>query len=305
VLLRGLNRSGLEYCSPEGDGSLTKAGISEAEFDEIIHTWKAKIIRIPFNQDWALERPDYDAQPYLNALDKVIEMAAIRGAYTLLDLQWLDASTSRGRNQDGTFNFVPSLPDANSIKLWAQLSSRYKDEPAVLYDILNEPHDPLNDDTSPLLGINQDGSTFPLLERRVTMQEWQPWALQLVNEIHTQNADALIFVSGTNWGFDLSGFPIPGLDGVVYSTHIYRNKGSDWDRAFGDLSRDVPVFAGEWGGSDTDVEWGRTLAAYLADHNMGWTAWSWSDDPHLVQPPPGPPYTPTPFGSLVQSLLAN
>jgi hypothetical protein len=95
------------------------------------------------------------------------------------------------------------------------------------------------------------------------------------------------------------------LQGVVYSTHVYRNKGSDWDNAFGDLSRDVAVFAGEWGGGDIDVDWGRTLAAYLGERNMGWTAWSWSDYPHLVEPPLAPPYNPTEFGSLVRNLLAS
>src|SRR5436305_3277981 len=91
VLLRGINRSGLEYSSPDGEGSLEKAAITEAEMDAIVIDWRANIVRLPFNQDWALSRPGYDAEPYLSALDSVIGMAARRGAYILLDLQWLDA----------------------------------------------------------------------------------------------------------------------------------------------------------------------------------------------------------------------
>ncbi len=120
-------------------------------------------------------------------------MASDRGAYTILDLQWLDAVT----------HVVPALPNRKSITLWSELARRYRSNPAVLYDIFNEPHD-------------------------VTMKEWQPWAVELISAVRTQNPLALIFVSGLNWGFDLRGYPLPGITGVVYSTHVYRNKGKNW-----------------------------------------------------------------------------
>lgn len=142
VRLRGVNRSGLEYSAPAYPGSLATAGISEAEFDEIAD-WGANLVRIPFNQSWALRTSGYDPEAYLAALDQVIAMAAERGAYTLLDLQWLDAASPRGRLPSGGANFVPPLPNLGSIELWRQLASRYRGEPAVLYDIFNEPHDPL------------------------------------------------------------------------------------------------------------------------------------------------------------------
>src|SRR6476646_671976 len=89
VLLRGVNRSGLEYSSPDGSGSLFKTGLNERDFDEMVCEWRANIIRLPFNQEWALNHEGYDAEPYLAALDYAIQSAAQRGAYTLLDLQWL------------------------------------------------------------------------------------------------------------------------------------------------------------------------------------------------------------------------
>jgi hypothetical protein len=84
VLLRGVNRSGFEYSSPEGVGALTKTGINEAEISQIVDVWGANIIRLPFNQDWALERQGYDPAPYRADLEAVIAMAARRGAYTLV-----------------------------------------------------------------------------------------------------------------------------------------------------------------------------------------------------------------------------
>ena len=44
---------------------------------------------------------------------------------------------------------VAPTPDANSSVLWRTLAERYRDEPAVLFDLFNEPHDPLDDDFFP------------------------------------------------------------------------------------------------------------------------------------------------------------
>ena len=302
LALRGIVRSGLEYSSPDGQGSLAKAGITDGDIQEMAVSWNANVVRLPFNQDWALKRPGYNPEPYLSALDFVIDAAASRGAYTLLDLQWLDAVTPRGANSDGSSNFVPPLPNLLSLELWRQLAARYAAEPAVLYDIFNEPHDALPDDKVPLLGIGGDGATFPLTSRRVSMAEWQPWALQLIAAIRGQNPAALIFVPGTNWAYDLRGFPLP-VDGLVYSTHVYRNKGRNWDEAFGWLSQTHPVFAGEWGGGAEDIQWGLDLVEYFQQHDIGWTAWSWSDQPHLLEAPLTAGYRPTLFGRVVRDAL--
>ena len=303
VTLRGVVRSGLEYSSPGAEGSLLKAGITAQEIQAMIAGWGAKIIRLPFNQEWALRTDGYDPEPYLAALDFVIDSAAALGAYTLLDLQWLDARTPRGSNGDGSINFVPPLPSVESIELWRQLAARYREEPAVLFDVFNEPHDAASDDPVPLLGIDEEGLTFSLNSGRVSMAEWQPWARHLIGAIRSESPSAVIFVSGVNWGYDLKGFPLPGVDGIVYSTHVYPSKGTNWDEAFGRLASVRPVFAGEWGGGPDDIAWGRRLADYLDARQIGWTAWSWSDVPRLVQLPLGPLYLPTEFGEFVRQRM--
>jgi hypothetical protein len=87
--------------------------------------------------------------------------------------------------------------------------------------------------------------------------------------------------------------------GLVYSTHVYPGKGSRWHEAFGHLADSAPVFAGEWGGSEGNLEWGRRLVAYLDRLQMGWTAWSWHDSPLVVDRS-----APTPFGQIVRTSLA-
>ena len=296
VTLRGINRSGLEYSGPDEQGFLSGAGICRSEIEIIARQWRSNVIRLPFNQDFALRgRAGHAAEAYLRALDQCIAWASACGAYTLLDLQWLDADRIYGGNR----NFVAPLPNVDSIALWTTLARRYRGEPAVLYDLFTEPHDRLPDDPFPL--NKPDGSTYPAAQRRVTMAEWQPWAGVLAAAVRAENPDALVFIAGTDWAYDLRGMPMD-LPGAVYSTHVYAEKGDNWDEAFGDLSAAAPVFAGEFGGAGTPagLDFGRRLIDYLEARGIGWAAWSWFNDPLLVAR-----YTATPFGELVRGRLTG
>ncbi len=296
VLLRGVNRSGFEYCGPDEQGFLSGASISRAEIYTIANEWHANILRLPFNQDFVLRgRLGHSAEDYQKAIDQVIAWASQFGAYTLLDLQWLDADRIYG----GDRNFVAPLPNAESIELWSTLARRYKDEPAVLYDLFNEPHDRLPDDPWPL--NNADGTTYAPTQMLVTMNEWQPWARALTQAIRDENPNALVFIGGTNWAYDLRGMPMD-LENVVYSTHVYPNKGNNWPQAFGNLAASAPVFVGEFGCRDAapDLAWLRSLMAYMEQLELGFTAWSWFNEPFLVTR-----YAPTAFGQQVRDTLTG
>ena len=66
VSLRGVNRSGLEYSALEDRRFIDAAGISPAEIQQIVVEWRANVIRLPFNQDWALNgRLGHSAEEYL------------------------------------------------------------------------------------------------------------------------------------------------------------------------------------------------------------------------------------------------
>jgi hypothetical protein len=262
VRLRGVNRSGLEYAWPDEDGFASGAGISRAEIEWIATKWQANLIRLPFSQDRVLNGfADRSAEEYLRDIDRVVGWAERYGVYTLLDLQWIGGEVAR-------------LPDEGSVETWQTLARRYCGRACVLYDVFNEPHD-------------------------VAMREWNPWALRLIDTVRAENPAALVFVSGVDWGYDLGGFPLDRAN-LVYSTHPYPNKSLDWERAFGRLARSWPVFAGECGGEDRDVEWGRRLFEYFNELGMGFAAWGWSDRPLLVER-----YQATPFGKLVRDAIRD
>jgi hypothetical protein len=306
VLLRGLNRSGLEYSEPSEAGFLAAAGLTEDEIREMVLNWRANIIRLPFNQDWVLRgRNGHPAAEYMASLDQAISWAAALGAYTILDLQWLDADTAYGHtrdaNQEKKPNRVAPTPDAGTILLWETLSARYKDEPAVVFDLFNEPHDPLDDDFLPIHLVDEDGSVTESDAGFVGAEEWGNWAAYLVSRVRRVRPAGLILVGGVDWAFDLRGIRVDA-PGIVYSAHIYPNHARhSWDKALG-RAGEVPVFVGEWGGTDADLDFGRTLADRMRLLGLGWTAWSWADYPPLVREPRAP-YEPTAFGELVRSEL--
>jgi endoglucanase len=324
-IVEGASRS-----EPSAQGFLQAAGLCESEIAHIVDEWGANIIRIPFNQDWVLHgRRSLSAEAYLDAIDQVILWASRAGAYTLLDLQWLDADVACGSNPDGSCNRVPPLPTRDSLVTWSVLARRYRDEPAVLFDLFNEPHDPIADDPIVLTGIDEDGTAFPVTGRRVTMAAWQPWARHLVRAVRCEHPRALIFVSGVRWAYDLRGMPLTIANGstetfanLVYSTHVYPwsgtpagtrrlatsqppHAGVSWREAFGELSRRSPVFIAEWGGGTEDVGCGERLVRYARRLGIGWTAWSWSDRPRLVADAQRQWYEPTDFGRLVLRSLTG
>ncbi|MCU1232949.1 MAG: glycoside hydrolase, family 5 [Candidatus Solibacter sp.] len=294
AILRGVNRSGMEYSEA--------AGITQSEIQGITQTWGSTVIRLPFNQAWALGGGEY-----LHAIDQVIDWAAALGAYTLLDLQWLDADTVYGTLNDSANNpnHVAPLPNPTTLDLWATLAERYREEPAVLFDLFNEPHDRLSDDPHPLYLIGESGTPFESDSTLVSAAEWLPWAAKLTAVIRQIHPDSLIFVSGVDWAFDISRIRLAAAN-IVYSTHVYPNRPRRrWPAAFGNSAADVPVFVAEWGGGDDDLEWGNRFAAFLHSSPVaGWTAWSWQDNPLLVHGD-RPPYLPTLFGSLVQNEIAR
>jgi Cellulase (glycosyl hydrolase family 5) len=135
--------------------------------------------------------------------------------------------------------------------------------------------------------------------------QWVPWAYELIDAIHLIHPTALIWVSGVNWGYDLRGVRIDGAN-VVYSAHVYPHRPRrEWRDRFGFAGLDTPLFIGEWGGEDEDVEWGARLLSFIEGRCCGWTAWSWVDRPHLIRHARVGEYTPTRFGELVRLAITS
>jgi hypothetical protein len=277
IRLRGINRSGMEY---------SRTTIPAGDLEQIA-SWGANFVRVPFNQQWVLEFDEYVEQ-----LATVAALAAERNLYVLFDLQWLAYGQQRGAD-----NATPPLPDADTPAAWKKMAQRFADNPAVMFDLLNEPHDRLPGDPFPLFSAD---NTL-LGSFKVTTAEWHPWAQKLSAVIRESAPDTLLFLSGVDWGYQCSALEIAN---VIYAAHVYlysdRRTPADWDRAFGQLAVDHPVVVTELGpDKDGRLDGVAALLDYLDARGLGWAAWSWTDAPHLI----GPDGNPTPFGQLVHARI--
>ena len=385
VILRGINFSGLhyrryDYNSPEGLSSQRwweAAGITQARIREIA-SWGATIIRLPLNQDWVLNGDGIvggkGGEEYLKNIDTIIDWVAAAGMYTLLDLQVLD---SKNIQESETH----PMPNNLSLIFWNILANRYRNDPAVLFDLCNEPHKPRIQEWPLYSGyLPQKDSGW--------VEEWHEWVRRLAHMIHVSHPDALLFVSGIGgpcFASSLRNMPVPSqsvstrnpsyIPNAIYSAHIYYKKEDDKDGVddsgenfgtrdrnhwyywfgFEDLRLKFPIFIGEFGPIAKDfnpqypnlslsqqaqveqemLKWTSDLERYLRGLHKhddrgqwqglaGWTAWSWGDEPHIVermqkgtygrhqdrpfitiQTPWGQVHKLTEFGKLVKDALSR
>jgi len=286
--LRGVNIPSLEWTAG-GDNMLRS-------LEWTIDQWGANCARIPLSQDrWfghASEQSD-DGAGYRALVDALVDLASRKKSYIWLDLHWNNAGVW-GQNIG-----QHKMPDQNSALFWAGLAERYKNHPAVLFGLYNEPHNVSWEIWKNGGTVTEDGP--PRLEYEAAGHQ------ELVDLIRAAGADNAVIAAGLDWGFDLSGilkgYDLEG-DNIVYDTHPYPWKSRDWDRYFGAVGELYPLFVGEWGGTleEGHQQYGVDLAAYIRRKAFHWTAWCFhpSAGPQLIQ---NWDYDPTWFGQLVMREL--
>jgi len=255
-LFHGVDRTATEWSSTGYQNSL-------ADY-QLMHTmWHANVVRVPLNQDfWLPGAAVYDAN-YPSFIAQNVAWAEQAGMDVILDLHWSDTGdlTNASPGQQ-------KMADANSVTLWTQVASAYKNDPRVIFELYNEPHD-VSFDIWRNGGPSGDGWTVH------GMQE-------LYDTVRGTGANNLVLIGGLDWAYDLSGVATDRITGtnIVYVTHPYDYNNtarppSDWDRAFGWLTTTDPVIATEFGTLDCGTDYVDQLLAYADAHNMSWTAWAW------------------------------
>jgi aryl-phospho-beta-D-glucosidase BglC (GH1 family) len=117
VWLQGVNAGGMESV-PNGDQVVKSVVVA-------IDQWHANCIRLPVKDDFWFGTTAYQGdggKDYRELIDRIVTLAANRGAYVVLDLHRFRA------------------PKAEHATFWKDAAARYKDHPAVLFELFNEPH---------------------------------------------------------------------------------------------------------------------------------------------------------------------
>jgi endoglucanase len=145
IRLLGVNHTSAEY------GCVDGFGYDDGHFDNkdaaAIASWGANAVRIPLNEDCWL---GINGQPNSNeGADPALTEAGYRheittyvadlnahGIYAILDLHWTAPGNQVALEQQ-------PMPDQDhSPAFWSSVASTFKKNPAVVFDLFNEPYDP-------------------------------------------------------------------------------------------------------------------------------------------------------------------
>ncbi len=310
VTLRGVNLPSLEWRA-DGENVLQSTRV-------VLDNWKANLIRLPLSQDRYFGRaPDQSdgGAAYRQLVGDVVQLVSDKGAYVLLDLHWSNAGVW------GQDIGQHKMPDVNSEIFWIMVAGQYKNNPAVLFDLYNEPNG-VSWEVWRNGGLVTETVTQKNAEVETTRElKYQTPGLQrLVDVIRAAGAYNSLVIGGLDWGYDLTGVMAgqtisdPKGDGIIYSTHIYTWKGTmpaQWDENAGKLGQTLPLLVGEFGaepgergGEDPSI-WVPKMLRYLQDNDLNWAAWCFhiGATPRLIS---DWNYTPTPyFGAYVKKALID
>jgi endoglucanase len=323
VRLRGVNCACLEWTS-DGQGHILET------VRVAIDDWKVNHIRLPLCQDrWFGKAPEQDpnesGQAYRALVRQVVDLCTSKGVYVMLDLHWSDTG-EWGQNIG-----QHSMPDENSLAFWKDFAPVYANNPAVLFDLYNEPHDVSWD-----IWLNGGEVTDKPNNPRQTARTFKAIGMQsLLDAVRAAGAKNVVVAGGLDWAYDLSGIlegrqlKDPNGNGVIYPNHCYDNKRQlvdTWITNMEKASAQLPIIISEFGGayyppgtapagrgrrgfgnfgSPNGPDWLMRVLQAIEDHKWSYTAWDFhpSAGPTLIT---GWDYTPTPrFGVYVKRMLAG
>ncbi len=302
VWLQGLNVPSLEWST--GGEQVHKSvviGIDE---------WKANVIRIPVKEEyWFGQKQSDGGESYRETVDQMITLSANRGAYVVLDLHRYRAATQEFAD------------------FWTDAAARYKNHPAVMFDLMNEPHGTSWEvwKNGGFVGDKKDVEQAPFLtpEERAKLNGFESVGMQaLLDAVRATGAKNIVVVGGLDYAYQLdgilNGFALDdkGGNGIMYSCHIYPWK-SQWQKMLLDAAAKYPILLGEVGADankmtfmplDQQEDWETWTPAILGliqQHRLNWTGW-------CFHPKASPrmlldwDYTPTPFwGQQAKDALSG
>ncbi len=220
-------------------------------------------------------------------LDRVIDLCAERGIYTIIDLHALPGFQNQHWHSDNPTHIALFWEyrhfQDRAVWLWEEFATHYKGNPWVAgYNIMNEPADP-------------EGTRVEPFYKR---------ALEAVRAIDSEH---LLFLEGTRYSTDFQFFGDP-LPNVVYSNHDYALAGFIDAGPYPGMSRgeyvdrdalerkfvqrseymleyDIPIWVGEFGplysgNPQSDAMKYQVLRDQLdiyRKYNASWAIWTYKD----------------------------
>jgi endoglucanase len=298
IRLLGVNHPSLEY------GCVDGYGYSDGHMDEAdaaaIAAWSANAVRVPLNEDCWLgingqpnssqgANPPLTMAGYRQAVESYVAALNAHGLYAILDLHWSAPGSIVANGQQ-------PMPDEHSTAFWSSVAATFKSDPAVVFDLFNEPFSPTDprsgNDPNPAHSVTwacweNGGCTVPAYNETATRTATTYTAVgmqALVTAIRATGATQPVMIGGLDYANDLTGWvknaPHDPLGQEAASFHNYMGKSCDdvgcWNGEIAPVAAAVPVVTGEFAQevcapSNFDNEYMNWADA----HGVSYLAWAW------------------------------
>ncbi len=179
----------------------------------------------------------------MNIVIQAIENARAMDMYIIVDWHILD---------DGD----PNKHLEKAITFFDAVASRYPDDPAIIYEVCNEPN-------------------------HVSWSDIKKYAYSICPVIRQYSPNAVIILGTPDFSFGIDS-PLTEpfeQENVLYSYHFYAGLHNDFSILKQAVSEELPVIVSEWGiCNNTDgkpfLELGESFVSYLNENEVSWCAWS-------------------------------
>ena len=217
IVLRGVNRPGTEYACIQGWGIFS--GAPDLASVQAMQSWHVHVVRIPLNEDCWLNingvSAAYGGSNYQQAILNYVNLLSSHGIYTILDLHWSAPGTTAATGQN------PMPDSSHSPAFWQSVATTFKTNPAVVFDLFNEPYPDNNSDTTAAWTCWRDGGTCPGVSYQVAGMQ------SLVTTVRATGATNVIMLGGVEYSNSLTQWltymPIDPAGQLAASAHIYGN----------------------------------------------------------------------------------
>ncbi|MEY2398379.1 MAG: endoglucanase [Actinomycetota bacterium] len=301
VVLRGVNKSGLEYTPYGYDNDFVTF--------QRMKSWGANIVRLPLADAFGTQGMCKYDKTYLPTIDRIVSYAEQLKMVIVLDDHFATQGLPCGV---GTWIGNQKAPDTYNLTFVKALATRYKNHPYVAIDLYNEPHDTNWD-------IWRNGGRVDNYTA-VGMQ-------QLLDGVRSTGFKNLLFATGAQWGNDLrvlANTPLRNDTDVIYGAHAYPYtcgartvppnepymcEGKQYapflDTQVAPAIATRPVMLTEFGTQRPIDGENRAVLQWSEDHGIGWMAWLWCNGKmtdYCLLTPDGQ-NTPSDIGKPVQDFL--
>ena len=296
VRLLGVDRSGAEYACIEGLGIF--AGPTDKRAIATMASWDITTVRLPLNEDcWlgingAPQR--FSGARYQAAIRAFVARLNKAGLYVVLDLHWNAPGLAQATGQQ------PMADADHSLAFWSSVARTFAADPAVVFDLYNEPY-----------GISwrcwRDGCVLPQGWRTAGMQ-------QLINAVRSAGAEQPVIATGLDWGNDLSSWlrfrPHDPAHQLVAGLHVYNDLAcasvACWNSSVRPVAGKVPVVAAEVGDKTCYAGFVSTFMDWADSVGVSYLGWSWDPSgcagPALISSWEGQP---TSYGEVLREHLTQ